>query len=135
MTTYGGSSAPAEVLPIGATSREEVEVLLSLDWIERVDRDWPGDLVMTVSEVALSTADPPGVISGQAAARLAGALADTRPKTAAVVLRSVMGEAHHVDETLVAFVRKGAKSRREGFISSSECRLLRGFVRPCRRCL
>jgi hypothetical protein len=30
-----------DVLPTGATSREEVEVLLSLDRIERVDRDWP----------------------------------------------------------------------------------------------
>jgi hypothetical protein len=30
-----------------------------------------------------------------------------------VVLRSIMGEAHQVDENLVAFVRKGAKPRRE----------------------
>jgi hypothetical protein len=102
-----------DVLPTGATSRKEVQVLLSLDWIERVDRDWPRYLAMTVSEFVLSTADPPGVISGEAAAWLAAALADTRPKTAAVVLRSVMSEAHQVDETLVAFVRKGAKPRRE----------------------
>ena len=102
-----------DVLPTGATSREEVEVLLSLDRIERVDRDWPRYLALTVSEFVLSTADPPGVISGEAAAWLAAALADTRPKTAAVVLRSIMSEAHQVDEALVAFVRKGAKPRRE----------------------
>ena len=71
------------VLPTGATSREEVEVLLSLDRIERVDRDWPRYLAMTVSEFVLSTADPPGVISKEAAAWLAAALAETRPKTAA----------------------------------------------------
>src|SRR5918994_3230722 len=102
-----------DVLPTGATSREEIEVLLSLDWIERVDRDWPRYLAMTVSEFVLSTADPPGVISGDAAAWLAAALAETRPKTAAVVLRSIMGEAHQVDETMGMLVRKGAKPRRE----------------------
>jgi hypothetical protein len=102
-----------DVLPTGARSREEIEVLLTLDSIERVDRDWRRYLAMTVSEFVLSTADPPRVISGEAAAWLAAALADTRPKTAAVVLRSVMSEAHQVDETLVAFVRKGAKPRRE----------------------
>jgi hypothetical protein len=102
-----------DVLPTGATSREEIETLLSLDWIERVDQDWPGYLAITVSEFVLSTADPPGVISGEAAAWLAAALADARPKTAAVVLRSIMREAHQVDEALVAFVRIGAKRRRE----------------------
>jgi hypothetical protein len=98
-----------DVLPTGATSREEVEVLLSLDWIERVDRDWPGYLTRTVGEFVLSTSDPPGVISEEAAAWLAAALADTRPRTAAVVLRSIMGEAHQVDEALVAFVRREIK--------------------------
>ena len=44
-----------DVLPTGATSREEVEVLLSLDWIERVDRDWPGYLATTVTQFVLST--------------------------------------------------------------------------------
>ena len=102
-----------DVLPTGATSREEVEVLLSLDRIERVDDGWLEYLARTASEFVLWTADPPGVISEEAAAWLAAALADTRPKTAAVVLRSVMGEAHQVDKTLVAFVRKGAKPRRE----------------------
>jgi hypothetical protein len=100
-----------DVLPTGARSREEIEVLLSLDWIERVDRDWPRYLAMTVSEFVLSTADPPGVIDGDTAAWLAAALAETRPKTAAVVLRSIMSEAHQVDEALVAFVRQGAKPR------------------------
>jgi hypothetical protein len=102
-----------DVLPTGATSREEIETLLSLDWIERVDRDWPRYLARTVSEFMLSTSDPPGLISGEAAAWLAAALADARPKTAAVVLRSIMGEAHQVDEALVAFVRKGAKPQRD----------------------
>src|SRR5215204_3273151 len=102
-----------DVLPTGATSREEVEVLLSLDWIERVDRDWPRYLAMTVTEFVLSKSDPPGVIDGNTAAWLAAALAETTSKTAAVVIRSIMGEAHQVDEALVTFVRKGAKPRHE----------------------
>jgi hypothetical protein len=102
-----------DVLPTGATSREEVEILLSLDWIERVDRNWPRYLAMTVSKFVLSTADPPGVIDGGTAAWLAAALADARPKTASAIVRTLTGEAHHVDEALVAFVRKGAKPRRE----------------------
>jgi hypothetical protein len=101
-----------DVLPRGVKSREEVETLLSLDRIERVDRDWPRYLAITVSEFVLSTADPPGVIDGDTAAWLAAALAETRPKTAAVVLRSIMGEAHQVDEALVAFVRRDRPPRR-----------------------
>src|SRR5687768_3343988 len=85
-----------DLLPPGARSREEVEVLLTLDSIERVDRDWPRYLAMTVTEFVLSTADPPGVISEEAASWLAATLAETRPKTAAVVLRTLMGEAHQI---------------------------------------
>ena len=69
-----------DVLPTGATSRKEVEVLLSLDWIERVDRDWPRYLAMTVSEFVLSTSDPPGSVDRNGDLARA-ALADTRPKT------------------------------------------------------
>ena len=101
-----------DVLPTGPQTREEIEVLLSLDRLERVDRDWPRYLAMTVSEFVLSAADPPGVISGEAAAWLAAALADTRPKTAAIVLRSIMSEAHQVDGALVAFVRRDRPPRR-----------------------
>jgi hypothetical protein len=61
-----------DVLPTGARSREEVEALLSLDWVERVDEDWPRYLATTVSEFVLSTSDPPGVIGGEAAACLVG---------------------------------------------------------------
>jgi len=40
-----------DVLPTGATSREEVETLLSLDSMGNVDEDWPGYLVTTVKDL------------------------------------------------------------------------------------
>ena len=64
---------------------------------------------MTVSEFVLSTADPPGSVDGETATWLARALADTRPKTGPPSSRTLMGEAHQVDEALLAFVRRGAK--------------------------
>src|SRR5918994_1557189 len=82
-----------DVLPTGATSRDEVEVLLSLDWIERVDRNWPRYLAITVSRFVLSTADPPRVVSEEATEWLAAALADARPKTASAIVRTLTGEA------------------------------------------
>jgi hypothetical protein len=98
-----------DVLPTGATSREEVEVLLSLDWIERVDQDWPGYLTRTVSEFVLSTSEPRGVVDAETATWLAAALAQTRPKTAAALVRAIIGEARHVDDARLAFGRRGAK--------------------------
>jgi hypothetical protein len=98
-----------DVLPTGATSREEIETLLSLDWIERLDEGWPGYLGVTVREFALSTSNPPGTVDPETATWLARALAGTRPKTAAAVVRILMGEAHQVDEALLALVRRGAK--------------------------
>jgi hypothetical protein len=98
-----------DVLPTGATSRQEVEVLLSLDRIERLDRDWPRYLAMTVSEFVLSISDPPGSVDPETATWLARALADTRQKTGAAVVRTLMGDVHQIDDALLAFVRRGAK--------------------------
>src|SRR5215211_7747741 len=65
-----------DVLPTGAQSREEVEALLSLDWIERVDKDWPGYLAKVVTDFVLSTSDPPGdAVDAEMAAWLVALLA------------------------------------------------------------
>src|SRR5215208_1842287 len=37
-----------DVLPTGATSREEIETLLSLDSLGQLDDDWPEYLITTV---------------------------------------------------------------------------------------
>jgi len=48
-----------DVLPNGITSREETEVLLGLDHIERLDTEWPGYLTKAVAVFALSASEPP----------------------------------------------------------------------------
>ena len=99
-----------DVLPAGAMTREELELLLSLDAIERLDDGWPGYLATTVSEFVLSTSDPPGgVIEGEVAAWLVTALSGTRSKTAAAVVRALAAGAQHVDKALLAFVPRGGK--------------------------
>ncbi len=94
-----------DVLPAGATTREEVEILLSLDSLERVDEGWPGYLARTVTDFVLATSDPPGIVDAKAAAWLVTSLSDARPKTAAAIVRTLLGEAQQVDAALVAFVR------------------------------
>ena len=98
-----------DVLPAGAITREEIELLLSLDGIERLDDGWSRYLATTVTEFVLSTADPPGVVEGEAAAWLVTALSGARSNTAAAIVQAVMSDAQHVDEVLLAFVRRGAK--------------------------
>ena len=98
-----------DVLPTGATSREEIEILLSLDSLGNVDDDWPGYLVKAVKAFVLSTSDPPGSIDADTAAWLVMALSDARPKSATAIIRTVLSEARYVNEVLLAFGRRGAK--------------------------
>ena len=87
----------------------EIELLVSLGGIARLDDGWPGYLATTVSEFVLSTADPPGVVYGEAAAWLVTAFSGVRSKTAAAIVHAVVNDAQHIDETLLAFVKGGAK--------------------------
>jgi hypothetical protein len=116
-----------DVLPTGARTREEVEALLSLDWIERVDEDWPRYLAMTVSEFVLATSDPPGVIDGDAAAWLVTALAEANPTAASAIVRTLASKAHHVDEALSAIVRGGVK---RSVMAVAQKRRTSGLRRP-----
>jgi hypothetical protein len=102
-----------DVLPTGVGSREEVEALLTLDSIERVDNGWPEYLARVVTDYVLSASEPCGVVDAETAAWLVLILSDARPKTASVIIRTLTGQAHQVDETLVALVRRGAKPWRE----------------------
>src|SRR5215217_3327152 len=96
-----------DVLPTGATSREEIEILLALDSLGQVDDDWPDYLVATVKAFVLSTSDPPGSVDADTAAWLVTALSDARPRSATAILRAVLSEARHVDEVLLACRRRG----------------------------
>ena len=97
-----------DVLPTGATSREEIEILLSLDSLGNVDEDWPGYLVTTVKDFVLSTSHPPGSVDADTAAWLVTALSDARPRSATAIIRAVLREARYVDEVLHCEAR-GAK--------------------------
>src|SRR5215208_1602365 len=83
-----------DVLPAGATSREEIETLLSLDSAGQVDEDWPEYLVETAVQFGLASATPPGCVDAETATWLKGTLASARPKTAAAIIRAVLREAH-----------------------------------------
>ena len=98
-----------DVLPAGAVTREEIELLLSLDGIGRLDDGWPRYLATTVSEFVLSTADPPGIIDGEPAAWLVTGLSGVSAKTAAAIVRAIAADAQQVDEDLLSFVKRGAK--------------------------
>jgi hypothetical protein len=76
-----------DVLPSGPTSREEIEVLLSLDSIGQVDEDWPDYLVETIVRFVLSSSDPPGYVDADTAARA---------KSAAAIVRAILAEMQHV---------------------------------------
>jgi hypothetical protein len=96
-----------DVLPSGPTSREAIEILLSLDRVGQVGEDWPGYLVRTVKEFVLSSSDPPGSVDADMAAWLVAALTGARPRSAAAIIRAVLREAQHVDEALRAIGRGG----------------------------
>src|SRR5215212_8077974 len=76
-----------DALPAGATSREEIETLLSLDSVGQVDEDWPDYLVETVVRFVLSSSDPPGYVDADTAARA---------KSAAAIVRAILAEMQHV---------------------------------------
>src|SRR5215210_6175354 len=82
-----------DVLPAGATSREEIETLLSLDSVGQVDEDWPGYLVETVVQFVLSRSTPPGCVDEDTAAWLVEALSAARAKSAAAIVRALLQEA------------------------------------------
>jgi len=98
-----------DVLPTGATSREQIETLLSLDSLGQLDDDWPDYLVATVTEFVLSTSNPPGSVDANTAAWLTTALSDARPRSATAIVRAILSEARHVDEVLLAFGRRAKR--------------------------
>ena len=98
-----------DVLPTGATSREEVEALLSLDSLGQLDDDWPDYLVPTVKAFVLSTSNPPGSVDADTAAWLVTALSDARPRSATTILRAILRDAKHVDDALLVFGRRAKR--------------------------
>ena len=95
-----------DVLPDGPTSREEIETLLALDSMGRVDQDWPEYLLETVVRFVLARSDPPGSVDADTAAWLTQALSGAKPKSAAAIVRALRQEAQHVDDSLLTYGRR-----------------------------
>ena len=98
------------MLPAGASSREEIEILLSLDGLGQVDEDWPDYLVETVVQFVLSTSTPPGCVDANTAAWLVQTLAGAKPKTVAAIVRAILHGARHADEVLLMSSRRGKRT-------------------------
>ena len=97
-----------DVLPGGITTREEAEVLLRLDRIERLDAEWTAYLAEAVAKFVISASGPDG-IDHDISAWLAVLLSAAQPRTAAAIVRVIQRESHQVDEDLAAFTRRPAK--------------------------
>jgi hypothetical protein len=94
-----------DILPDGITSREEADVLLGLDHIERLDAEWPGYLTEAVAAFALSTSEPPR-LDPATTAWLVAALSAARPRTAAAIVRTIEREECERSADLTACVRR-----------------------------
>ncbi len=81
-----------DILPDGPTSRAEVEVLLTLDLIERTEPDWPAYLARTVAGFVQAEPAPAEETVSEVHAWLSAALAKAQPRTAAAIIRTTEGE-------------------------------------------
>ena len=98
-----------DILPYRITTREEVEMLLSLDAIiERADRDWREYLVPAVAQFAL---EPIGRVDQAKADWLLEALDLAAPKTASAIIRHVVIEAPSIDETVTSRPKPSRETR------------------------
>ena len=90
-----------DILPYRITTREEVEMLLSLDaTIERADRDWRQYLVPAVAQFAVWGLEPVGRIDQAKADWLLEAVALAPPKTGSAIIRHVGIEAPSIHDTV-----------------------------------
>jgi hypothetical protein len=90
-----------DILPFRITTRQEVEMLLSLDaTVERADRDWRQYLVPAVAQFAVWGLEPVGRIDQGKADWLLEALELAPPKTGSAIIRHVVIEAPVIDDTV-----------------------------------
>jgi hypothetical protein len=97
-----------DVLPNGITSREEAEILLGLDHVERLDAGWPAYLAEAVVAFILSASEPPG-LDPATTAWLAAVLPAAQPRTAAAVVRTLERAGYQLSEELLALTRRAGR--------------------------
>ena len=93
-----------DVLPGRITTREEAELLLSLDCaVRRTDREWTEYLTSTVRDFAIWGLHPAGSLDRAKAAWIASAVACADPtRTARAIVREIVQEARSIDEEALA---------------------------------
>jgi hypothetical protein len=94
-----------DILPDGITSREEAEVLLGLDHLERLDEEWPAYLAEAVAAFVIAASEPSG-LDPATTAWLVAVLPTTRPTTAAAITRAIEREGCELSEDLAALTRR-----------------------------
>jgi len=94
-----------DILPDGITSREEVEVLLGLDHLERLDEEWPAYLLEAVTAFVLSASEPPA-LDPATTAWLVTALPTARPTTVTAIMRAIEREGLELSDDLAALTRR-----------------------------
>jgi hypothetical protein len=94
-----------DILPNGITTREEVEVLLGLDHLERLDEEWPAYLAEAVAAFVIAASEPSG-LAPATTAWLVTVLPTTRPTTAAAITRAIEREGCELSEDLAALTRR-----------------------------
>jgi hypothetical protein len=103
-----------DILRDGLVSREEADALVALDRAAvPADGSWAEFLVETIVEFAVWTSRPTGYIDRDTARWLVTTLSGRGgpTATAARIAFEIVREAETVDETLLAFVMRGAKHR------------------------
>ena len=97
-----------DILPNGITSREEAEVLLGLDHLERLDDEWPAYLAEAVAAFILSASEPPA-FDPTTTAWLVTQLSAAQPRTAAAIVRTLEREGYQLSEDLAVFTRRAGR--------------------------
>ncbi|HEX8662470.1 MAG TPA: hypothetical protein VF744_00400 [Beijerinckiaceae bacterium] len=106
-----------DTLRDGLVSREEADALIALDRVAvPADGSWAEFLVGSIVEFAVWTSRPTGTIDRETARWLVTTLSGRGgpTATAARIAFEIVREAETVDETLLAFVMRGAKHRGQG---------------------
>jgi hypothetical protein len=94
-----------DVLPNGITTREEAEVLLGLDHLERLDGEWSAYLAEATASFVISASEPPA-LDPASTAWLVTSLPTARPMTAAAIVRAIEREGRELSEDLAALTRR-----------------------------
>ena len=103
-----------EILPNGLTSREEADLLISIDRaVTSADAAWDVFLVEAMVEFVVWTSRPTGYVDAETTDWLIASLGgDTGPAGAAMrIVFEIVREAEHVDEDLLVFALSSAQRR------------------------